>query len=185
MIGDTNKDFILRIPLKRIMVRRGVRRGNRVHMFKKSMVLHSRINDVFPFFSDADNLERITPPELCFHIVTPPPIAMGKGTIIDYKLRLLGVPFTWRAQICRWEPPFQFTDEQIQGPYRLWIHHHRFFDLGEATRVTDEVLYALPWWPLGEAAFPLVQYLLLRIFRFREWAINTIFHEDRVFQKSA
>lgn len=145
-----------------------------VHIFKSSTVLPCNILEVFQFFSDATNLERITPPKLCFHIITPTPISMGEGTLIDYKLQLYGLPFTWTARIRRWDPPFQFIDEQIRGPYRRWIHTHRFFDLGKATRVTDEIHYGLPLWPLGEALFPIIHYLLVKIFRFRRRAIPTI-----------
>jgi ligand-binding SRPBCC domain-containing protein len=142
------------------------------------MVLPRKINDVFSFFSNAKNLERITPPELRFRITTPTPITMREGTVIDYNLKLWGVPFAWKARICRWQPPFQFIDEQIQGPYRLWIHKHRFMDLDGKTRVTDEVTYALPLWPLGEAVFPFVHFLLMKIFRYRERAIRALFQEN-------
>jgi len=150
-----------------------------VHIFKSSMILPYEIHDVFQFFSDATNLERITPPKLCFHISTPTPIPMGEGTLIHYKLKLYGIPFKWMARISRWDPPFRFIDEQIRGPYRRWIHTHRFFDLGRATRVTDEVLYGLPLWPIGEALFPIIHYMLVRIFHFRRRAIRAIFHGEQ------
>lgn len=157
----------------------GLKCGIMDHIFKSTMVLPFNIHDVFQFFSDASNLERITPPKLCFHIITPTPIPMGEGTIIRYKLQLYYMPFTWTARIRNWNPPFQFIDEQIRGPYRLWIHTHRFFDLGKATRVTDEVRYGLPLWPLGEALFPFIHYTLVRIFRFRKRAIRNIFHGEK------
>ena len=84
-----------------------------VHIFKSSMVLPHKIHDVFQFFSDATNLESITPPKLCFRIITPTPIPMGEGTLIDYKLHLHGISFTWTARIRSWDPPFQFIDEQL------------------------------------------------------------------------
>ena len=158
--------------------RGGPGQGNMVHIFKSAMVLPHNIHDVFQFFADAANLEKITPPELGFHIITPTPIPMGEDTLIDYKLRLFGMPFSWTARIRRWEPPFQFVDEQVKGPYRLWIHTHRFFELDRATRITDEVLYGLPLWPLGEALFPLIHYLIVRIFRFRRRAIRDVFIGD-------
>ncbi|MFC1579512.1 CDP-paratose 2-epimerase [Thermodesulfobacteriota bacterium] len=150
-----------------------------MHTFKSTMVLPYNIHRVFSFFSDAGNLEKITPPELCFSVITPMPLQMKENIVIDYKLRLFGIPFEWKARIRSWNSPSQFIDEQIQGPYRLWIHTHRFFDLGKATRITDEIVYALPLRPLGEAAFPFVHFLLMRIFRFREQAIHTILHQDR------
>ena len=148
--------------------------GKMVHIFKSSIVLPRPIHDVFRFFSDASNLERITPPELCFRILTPTPIPMRENTLIDYRLRLFGISFSWRARIGRWDPPYRFVDEQIQGPYRFWIHTHCFFDLDMATRITDEVHYGIPLWPLGELSFPIIHCLLVRIFHFRRRAIRSI-----------
>ena len=134
------------------------------------MTLPLGIHEVFPFFCDVLNLERITPPELRFRILTPPPIEIAEGTTVDYRLRLYGIPVKWSSRITTWNPPHEFVDEQVVGPYRLWVHAHYFRDDGGATVIEDVVRYRLPLWPLGEVALPIVRYELARIFRYRQEA---------------
>ena len=120
---------------------------------------------MFDFFSDARRLEEITPPWLHLLVQTPRPIAMQSGTLIDYRLRLHGLPLRWRTEISDWEPPFRFVDCQLQGPYRLWRHEHTFEERDGGTLVRDRVDYAVPGGWLIERLF--VRPDLKRIFAYR------------------
>lgn len=146
-----------------------------IHRLETDITLDLPLDRVFDFFSDAGNLEAITPPALRFEILTPRPIAMHADTRIDYRLRLYGVPFRWRTRIRVWEPGRRFVDEQESGPSALWVHEHRFEALTAAsTRIRDEVQYALPLGPLGRLAHPLVRAKLDDIFAYREARVRSL-----------
>lgn len=148
--------------------------GKGLHLLRATMRIRRPVEEIFPFFAAAENLERITPPELRFRIVTPLPIDMREGALIDYRLRLSGVPFGWRTEITGWDPPRSFTDAQLRGPYHTWIHRHAFEPDGEETLMTDEVRYRLPLWPFGEVALPVVRRQLWRIFTHRAEVIGRL-----------
>lgn len=145
-----------------------------IHTLERSTWLPLSVEEVNRFFSDVANLERITPPELRFRILTPLPVEIRHGALIDYRLSLFGVPFDWRTEITCWEPPHRFVDTQLSGPYRKWIHLHEFTPEGHGTRMRDRVDYALPLGWLGLAGLPLVKRQLGRIFDYREATIHTL-----------
>jgi ligand-binding SRPBCC domain-containing protein len=144
-----------------------------VHTLARHQHLALPIGQVFAFYGDALNLERITPPWLGFKVTTPSPIEMGVGTLIEYKLRLHRVPVRWRTRIEAWEPPRRFVDAQVKGPYSLWEHTHTFEEDGpSATIIRDRVRYSIPFGPLGELADRLlVQRDLKQIFDYRRDAV--------------
>ncbi len=131
--------------------------------------------EVFEFFSKAENLGRITPPTLGFDIHTPLPVVMGNGTLIDYTVKLHGIPIRWRSKITRWNPGVEFVDEQVKGPYAMWVHTHRFRDVPGGTEISDAVKYKLPFGVLGRIAhFCLVRRELEGIFAYRETATRRL-----------
>lgn len=116
----------------------------RVREFSAELWLPLPPEELFPFFADAGNLDALTPPWLNFHIVTPPPIVLKAGALIDYRLRVHGLPLRWRTRINEWQPPHRFVDEQIRGPYRQWLHEHTFVARDGGTLACDHVRYAVP-----------------------------------------
>jgi ligand-binding SRPBCC domain-containing protein len=133
--------------------------------------------EVFRFFSDARNLQRITPAFLHFDVLTPGPLTMGAGALIDYRLKLRGIPLRWRTEITMWEPPVRFVDVQLRGPYAEWVHTHTFEEEDGGTLVRDAVRYRL-WGP--EFLTRIINKILVapdtkRIFEFRHQALEEIF----------
>jgi ligand-binding SRPBCC domain-containing protein len=139
-----------------------------VHLLEREQLVPRPVDEVFDFFAQARNLERITPPWLGFEVLTPGPVEMGSGTLIEYRLRVHAVPVRWISRIEEWDSGRLFVDRQLRGPYRLWHHRHEFVARAEGTVVRDRVRYALPLGRLGELAHAaFVRRDLERIFEFR------------------
>jgi ligand-binding SRPBCC domain-containing protein len=145
----------------------------RVREFQTELWLPLRPEELFPFFADAGNLDAITPPWLNFRIVTPPPIAMREGALIDYQLRVRGIPLRWRTRINVWQPPHRFVDEQLRGPYRQWIHEHTFEAHDGGALARDVVHYAVPFDFIAHRWF--VRPDVEKIFAFRQEALRKRF----------
>lgn len=142
--------------------------------------------DVFPFFADAANLNTLTPPWLDFRILTPLPIDMKQGALIDYRIGLKGFPLRWRTLISTWEPPFRFVDEQLSGPYILWHHTHEFVEQRQGgvlgTLCIDRVRYKHAGGPIAEKL--LVGPDLTRIFDYRQAKMRELFAAPAVAAKA-
>jgi ligand-binding SRPBCC domain-containing protein len=117
----------------------------KIRNFETEVWLARPRDKVFAFFSEVANLDAITPPWVKFKTITPGPIEMRVGTVIDHRLRIHGIPIRWRSKITAWEPPARFVDEQVRGPYRVWIHEHLFEERDGGTVVRDRVRYAAPF----------------------------------------
>ena len=150
----------------------------RVREFSAELWLPLPPEKLFPFFADASNLDALTPPWLNFQIVTPPPIVMREGALIDYRLRVRGIPLRWRTRINVWQPTHCFVDEQIRGPYRQWIHEHTFNPSEGGTLTRDYVRYAVPFDFLSHRF--LVRPDIENIFNFRMEALRKRFSTCRI-----
>jgi ligand-binding SRPBCC domain-containing protein len=141
--------------------------------FNAELWLSRPRSEVFPFFSEARNLEELTPPWLKFEVLTPSPIEMRPGVLIDYRIKVHGLPIQWRTEIVEWAPPHRFVDTQLTGPYTLWHHTHTFIEQDGGTLCRDEVRYR----PRGGA---LMNWLFVRkdverIFAYRQERLLKIF----------
>ena len=120
----------------------------KTHQYKTVTIIKKPILEVFDFFSKAENLNKLTPPDVNFKIITQLPIEIHEGRLIDYRIKINGIPFDWQTEICIWEPPYKFMDQQIKGPYKVWRHLHTFEDHNGDTKMTDIVDFLSPGWIL-------------------------------------
>ena len=141
----------------------------------KTQVINSPMDDVFDFFSKPENLKTITPAKLSFNILTPTPIVMEKGTVIDYTISLFLIPIHWRTLITKYNPPYEFVDEQIKGPYNFWHHTHKFKKVDGGVEISDRVIYSIPMGIIGSVLhFIWIKRDLEKIFLHRKEVIENI-----------
>jgi len=149
--------------------------GRRAHTLEHAQLVPQPVTEVFAFFAEARNLERITPPWLRFSLRTPGPISMRAGTLIEYELRLHRIPVRWLTVIHEWDEGRGFADHQVRGPYRRWHHQHKFEPVAGGTLVRDTVTYEMPFGPLGALAHTaFVRRDLEKIFDYRRDAVARI-----------
>jgi len=147
----------------------------KIYTLHRELWIPRALPHTFEFFSRAENLERITPPWVRFKFRLPPPAEMTTGAHIAYTLRVHGIPIRWLTEITKWDPPHEFVDIQIKGPYSLWEHTHRFEEKNGGTSITDSVRYALPFGPLGSLVHRFqVARDLKRIFDYREQQVTRL-----------
>ncbi len=146
------------------------------NIYETEMKVKAPVEEVFKFFSEPANLQKITPPWLKFKIITAQPIKMSAGTLIDYRLSLYGLPINWKTKITVWEPPYRFIDEQLKGPYKQWIHEHTFNAVEGGCLIRDSVQYQISGWILS----PLINRFFVkrdieRIFTYRRNKIREFY----------
>ena len=147
-----------------------------IHSIDRQQLVPAPLEQVFEFFSRARNLEELTPPWLRFSVLTPEPITMQPGTLIEYRLRVHRVPMRWVSRIEEWQPGRRFVDRQIRGPYRLWNHTHEFAPDPRGTVISDSVRYELPMGPVGTVAHAvIVRRDLERVFDYRQRQVERRF----------
>lgn len=146
------------------------------YVLRADQLVPRRLDEVFEFFSRAENLQELTPAWMRFKILSVAPQPVQRGTLIRYSLRWRVFPIRWTTEIVNWEPPHRFVDIQLKGPYQLWRHEHRFVAEGNSTRIRDEVQYQLPFGVLGRLAHALkVKRDVAAIFEYRKEAIERRF----------
>lgn len=148
----------------------------KIYHLHTEQVVAKPLTEVFAFFERPENLARITPESLGFVIVTPTPIEMKAGALIEYTIKVMGLRTRWTTLISEYDPPHKFVDEQLRGPYRLWHHTHSFEAVRGGTKIVDDVRYALPFGVFGRIAHALlVRRDLENIFKHRERIISGLF----------
>ena len=151
----------------------------KVFRLEAKQLIHKPLEEVFGFFSRPENLVKITPAKLHFKILTPSPLEMKQGALIDYTIKMFKVPIHWRTLITTYEPPFRFVDVQIKGPYSFWHHTHIFKEVSDGVEIYDEVHYSIPFGLLGKILHTLwIKKDLNNIFEHRRGVIEDLFKDQ-------
>ena len=158
----------------------GCTRIMKVYKLKFKQIIHEPLDEVFSFFSKPENLALITPKKLNFKILTPTPIKMKEGQLIDYTIEIFKKEIKWRTIITEYEYPEKFIDQQLKGPYSMWHHTHTFYNHGDYIEMIDEVSYAVPFNIIGQIVnFLFIKKELIGIFEYRKQIINEYFKENK------
>ena len=153
------------------------------HTISRTQVIKRPLKEVFAFFERPENLSLITPPSLGFTILSTQPIEMREGALIEYSIKVHGIPMHWTTMITEYDPPHSFIDVQIKGPYRFWQHTHTFRETEEGTEITDEVRYIIPFGALGRLINGLrIEKDLKIIFDYRKKVIEEYFADSQLEQ---
>ena len=152
----------------------------KIYELNKAQFINQPIDVVFNFFSKPENLALITPSKLAFKILTPTPITINKGTLIDYTIRLMRFPVHWRTLITKYNPPYEFVDEQIKGPYLFWHHTHTFKAVNGGSEIKDKVKYSIPMGYLGQFIHKIwIKKDLEKIFEYRKKVIEKLLRLEK------
>lgn len=150
------------------------------YTLRREQIIEKPRAEIFSFFEKPENLAKITPPSMRFKVLTPGPITMAAGALIDYTITIFGVRRRWTTQIAAYDPPHGFIDVQLRGPYSFWRHVHRFEDVAGGTRVSDNIEYIVPYGLLGRLVHAIfIKRQLECIFDYRARKIRDIFARDR------
>ena len=148
----------------------------KVYTLKYKQLINKNLDDVFSFFSNPENLSKITPKKLGFNILTPCPIEMYEGQLIDYTIKILGKKIRWRTLITKYDSPNMFIDQQLKGPYSMWHHTHQFKEVKSGVEIIDTINYVMPFGILGRIVNILfVKNDLNKIFQYRKKVIEQYF----------
>jgi ligand-binding SRPBCC domain-containing protein len=154
------------------------------HVLERRFWLPRPRPEVFEFFAQPANLPLVQPPGAHLRWIAAPPASLAAGTVLDFRVRVLGVPTRWRVMVREFDRPYRFVDVQLRGPFARWEHRHRFLEGGEdgnaagppGTWVEDRVTYGLPLGKLGELAHALgARRQIARHFDYRERRLRELF----------